>query len=762
MVEKIFESKFTLKYTDGYIESRYLTKRQKAFRKFNITLSVILYTISLPVAIYMILELCKGIHTPASFILAIFSLISLGINLLTLILSIAVKNKVLQTWVSYINYLLTTLISANYRFFLVFVLKVDLTTMTFIFMTELILKFLWYFLGFVDWVDGVLVMIVGLMVNCIIMGFLQPIFVYYRTSIYSATIVISTLLSYFYIRERKRSFYFNTLLRVQNEWYKSILDNMSSGFISLKGKQVQYFNKTLLTMFRNESRIADEGDIPLRNSLQLPNIDGIFNKLKIDANTECNTYDTVVDILCNKNSYDNFIFIGTKDMEISPSSEINLEIFGRRYCQHDSTNRYEFIFNDITRSKQLEQKNAEFKYKTLFLSKVAHEFKNPLLCISELVEQIYEGVVGKKANSEVLDIMKQAQAMCSYLIILIKDLDFFSQSSSGTFGNKLPEIDRVDISSVVRFCQDIVVGLLKKTHKDGSIIFQTVKDSQVPKNILTDEVKLKQILVNLLSNSVKYTQQGNITLKIHMDCGRVKFLISDTGKGISDAQKQKLFIPFSNEFDRLNKTSAGLGLSIVKDLLCVLRSHIEFESAVTKGSSFWFLLDTGQSDIEEINDVSDIRSEKTIVGYHFNEEPISKILSVNEFRHTILIIDDEAVNRQSTIRLLKKNLKERGILADIVEADDGLEGLSIFYNCVKKNKAISFIISDQTMTYLDGSYCAQILYNICESKNLPKIPFFIASAYENFAPNGGDAINVVYVKPLSRQNIEDILKFSIN
>ncbi len=83
----------------------------------------------------------------------------------------------------------------------------------------------------------------------------------------------------------------------------------------------------------------------------------------------------------------NFILIGYKTIEIE-ETEINFEIYCR-YKKTDEENELEILFNDITRIKMNEKQNAEFKYKSLFLSKVAHEFKNPLICITELINQSF-------------------------------------------------------------------------------------------------------------------------------------------------------------------------------------------------------------------------------------------------------------------------------------------------------------------------------------------------------------------------------------
>jgi anti-sigma regulatory factor (Ser/Thr protein kinase)/CheY-like chemotaxis protein len=402
------------------------------------------------------------------------------------------------------------------------------------------------------------------------------------------------------------------------------------------------------------------------------------------------------------------------------------------------------------------------KYKTLFLSKIAHEFKNPLLCISELVEQVHDNLMTNKQiiiqnnNSEIL---KQIKALSNYLIILVKDMDFFSQKNSGTIQKKI-EPDKVELNGIVKFCIDIVNALISKSQKQANINFQVIQDIILPTYITTDEIKLKQILINLLSNAVKYTYSGSIILKITLDNIHLKFQVEDTGKGISENQKDKIFTPFSNEFDKLNKVSSGLGLSIVKELVELLGSKIEYTSTVGKGSSFWFSLLLDENDLKY-----KYESDTTIQGVHYNEEPIKARLDISIYSedskwdgYNIIVADDDIVIRQATIRLLRKAFKEKNINVKILEASDGIECLNTYYSYLKDGESISFILSDETMVYMNGTYAAQVLEYIASHKNIAHVPFYILSAYENLlSGSGGEVVDGVLSKPLRKQHIEEIL-----
>lgn len=311
--------------------------------------------------------------------------------------------------------------------------------------------------------------------------------------------------------------------------------------------------------------------------------------------------------------------------------EVNL----RFYENHEGEN-FEIIINDITRIKTYENKNAEFKYKTIFLSKVAHEFKNPLICIVELIDQIqsvaeignnkffnnnskipadhvhinnnYKDMIENenyKINyntiineSEKLPQIKfflkdklfQIKGISNYLIMLIKDLDYFSLLNLKDANIKL-EKSNCDLLEILAFIDEIAMILLRRANKQSRIQFIINKEDSVKNLIYTDELKLKQILINLLSNSIKFTEQGEIRLEIKkskLNKNETIFYFIDTGKGFD---KLEIQYPFQKKASNKNNyLGAGLGLYIISDLTTRLGSLIQYESQKGKGSTFWFSL----------------------------------------------------------------------------------------------------------------------------------------------------------------------------
>jgi CheY-like chemotaxis protein len=300
--------------------------------------------------------------------------------------------------------------------------------------------------------------------------------------------------------------------------------------------------------------------------------------------------------------------------------------------------------------------------------------------------------------------------------------------------------------------------LISKSQKQANIDFQVIQDKILPTYITTDEIKLKQILINLLSNVVKYTYHGSIILKITLENTCLKFQVEDTGKGFPKIKKIKYLHLFQT--NSISLISSGLGPSIVKELVELLGSKIKYTSAVGKGSSFWFNLRLDENDLN-----FKYESDTTIQSVHYNGEPIKARLDISIHSedskldgYNIIVADDDIVIRQATIRLLRKAFKEKNIKVKILEASDGIECLSIYYSYLKDGESIPFILSDETMLYMNGIYAAQVLEYIASHKNIAHVPFYILSAYENLLSGSGkEAVDGIFSKPLRKQYIEKIL-----
>jgi len=467
------------------------------------------------------------------------------------------------------------------------------------------------------------------------------------------------LCSYFIVYLRKRSFFFYQENEKKMNWFKSILENLKSGFVYVRNSKISMINKTMTEMLKQIQNIdklfiktkekfvinsisneflekiileseensrnilnfllndVDDSDNRLCNNsenflsnnsseneckienLSNRNSDKIIN-LNSDINFTTNlipTSDSFLEKFKRKNISNNkeFILVGTKSLEVLNNSEndnITLEVFCRYQLNQETLeDEFEIIFNDITKARQIEKKKSELKYKSIFLSKVAHEFKNPLICINELAQQLNEGFKSLNnygVNQQIQENLNQIFSFSNYLMILIRDFDYFSQSN--VLNKKINlENEECDVKEILNFCNDIATNLISRSSKENLVSFHLDINDDVPNKIMTDECRLKQVLINLISNSIKFTNRGKVNLIARKKESSLEFRVSDTGIGIDEKNKKNLFAPYnSSKLSKFNPHGTGLGMSIIKDLTKSLGNRINFTSELNKGSDFFF------------------------------------------------------------------------------------------------------------------------------------------------------------------------------
>jgi signal transduction histidine kinase len=487
-----------------------------------------------------------------------------------------------------------------------------------------------------------------------------------------------------------------------------------------------------------------------------------------------------------------FIFLAYQTLILTTGQNVNYEISFK--CQNQ--NEFEFIFNDITRTKESEQKEYDIKIKNVFLTKIAHEFKNPLVSISELLSQI------KDQHVQVANKCDIGTSLCEYLLLLIKDLDFFALDSKTNLYSGFTK-EKINIKSLAHFCVEMGTRRLNLLQKDKDVTITCTIDDDCPNEIISDDGKVKQVLLNLITNATKFTKKGSITLHIRKeDEEYIQFVIKDTGCGIPYKRQQGLMDYKSN--NNIIGTEGGIGLTIVKELTSLLGKEIEFQSEENKGSTFWFSLPINNNNTY-INSNSNSNNNNNNNILHFSpirpvhmrisNKDINAILNctsannntsllnssgstvkvenfdleLNSIHHHvkrstkeqihIVVCDDEVLARKALIRVLNETAMQMDMKLNIIEASDGIELLYLIYdNCINGNKQlhISAILSDQTMVFVNGAVCQMILSTMTNVKL--DIPFYIVTAYDVNAEYFRDVkLNRVFSKPLRKCDAHVIL-----
>jgi hypothetical protein len=202
----MFSSRVSLSFKDKFYESKYNQEMSINRKKYNIILSIIMICISISISILMLLEysyLKEQFNTFYSALLCfVTTLLAMTLTLLCLFLN----GKKSQEWLSHLNYLLIILVFADARYYFVWVLKIDLLLYALIFVFEVIFRLLWSVLGLVDFVPGVYLQVISIVLNLLLFFPVLPVEFYFRFSIYTCILVLNSIMSYFYIIEQKSPF----------------------------------------------------------------------------------------------------------------------------------------------------------------------------------------------------------------------------------------------------------------------------------------------------------------------------------------------------------------------------------------------------------------------------------------------------------------------------------------------------------------------------------------------------------------------------
>ncbi len=229
--------------------------------------------------------------------------------------------------------------------------------------------------------------------------------------------------------------------------------------------------------------------------------------------------------------------------------------------------------------------NIANKAKSNFLASTSHEIRTPMNAILGINEMILNENPDAETRKAALDIKKAGE----YLLALVNNILDISKIEAGKMD--LYESD-YHLWEVLKECESYTTEEIKDK---AGLKFILNADKDLIEHLHGDVLRLKQVLMNLLNNSAKYTKRGSITLNVTGEKKTerellIKFMIEDTGIGMKENELKKIFEPFerANIVETRHILGAGLGLTLVKNIIDIMSGRIKIESEYGTGTRITF------------------------------------------------------------------------------------------------------------------------------------------------------------------------------
>ncbi len=385
------------------------------------------------------------------------------------------------------------------------------------------------------------------------------------------------------------------------------------------------------------------------------------------------------------------------------------------------------VVRDITEHKRAEetlentknqaiatQKVAEqaSQAKSEFLANMSHEIRTPMNAIIGFTKLALKTTLTNKQR----DYLKRIDSSSQTLLAIINDILDFSKIEAG----------KLSLESINFYLDDVLDKLFNflcvKIEEKGLELFMTI-NREVPHHLVGDPLRLEQILINLTTNAVKFTDTGNILIKVELialetELAKLRFSVQDTGIGISQETIPHLFDAFTQADGSTTRQfgGTGLGLAICKSLAQLMGGEIWVESQLGKGSTFTFTTDFGHQE------------EKTF-------QLPAKLRSLR-----VLVVDDDEMGRITL---------QEGLRAFSIEVSTAASGEAALVEL--KTKSYDLIILDWKMPGLNGIETAKRIMEIFPQKH--KIILMTGFHKEYLLNEANILVDAFLSKPVSRTTL---------
>ena len=340
---------------------------------------------------------------------------------------------------------------------------------------------------------------------------------------------------------------------------------------------------------------------------------------------------------------------------------------------------------------------AANRAKSAFLANVSHEIRTPLNGLVGLADLAQQPGASEQQRREYLALIGDC---ANALTAIISDILDLSKIEAGKLA---VDIQRFDLQALLVSLHQAYGALCEAR----GLSFSLEADPALPRWVDGDRMRLRQVLANYLNNSLKFTPHGQVRLIARRSAGeRVRIEVVDSGVGIAEVDRPRLFQPFSQvEGDRQQGTSGtGLGLSICRELATLMHGEVGMDSAPGQGSRFWIELPLPERhDTPQDLAADDAAGERRLQGAR------------------VLMAEDNPVNMMIGVAMLQR----WGVVVE--QAADGLQAVDAVSLAAAQGRPFDLVLMDIQMPGMNGRDAARQLRQRWDSRALPIVALSAAA-----------------------------------